>query len=182
MDIYTYVEEAKKTESIKQPLKELVVEDTGLTNRMLHSIMGIVTESTEIMAAARANDRVNFLEECGDTFWYLAILADELDIVSELENIDDFEPAVKERTDLLDVCKKALFYGSKVNLDVFKLETIKMYKGICSSVEINGGDVETVQLTNIKKLKARYPDKFTDRDAENRDLTKEREILEDGLN
>lgn len=181
MDIYKYVEAAKKTESIKEPLKVSVVEDTGLTNRMLHSVMGIITESTGLMAAAHANDRVNFLEECGDTFWYLAILADELDIVDELANIDEFEPAVKERTDLLDISKKALFYGKHVDIEIFKLETIKMYKGICTSVEANGGDVEQVQVTNIEKLKFRYPDKFTERDADVRDLDKEREILEDGL-
>lgn len=30
----------------------------------------------------------------------------------------------------------------------------------------------------IRKLKARYPEKFTEENAENRNLTKEREILE----
>jgi hypothetical protein len=34
--------------------------------------------------------------------------------------------------------------------------------------------------TNITKLRARYPNKFTEADALNRDLTKERKILEDG--
>ena len=32
--------------------------------------------------------------------------------------------------------------------------------------------------TNIAKLKARYPDKFTDELAENRNIATEREILE----
>jgi hypothetical protein len=31
---------------------------------------------------------------------------------------------------------------------------------------------------NIDKLKARYPEKFTEKEAENRDLDKEREVLE----
>lgn len=36
--------------------------------------------------------------------------------------------------------------------------------------------------TVINKLKARYPDKFTDEKANNRDLDTERKILEDGFN
>lgn len=39
-------------------------------------------------------------------------------------------------------------------------------------------DFETVATTNINKLKARFPDKFTQDDAYNRDLDTEREILE----
>ena len=39
-------------------------------------------------------------------------------------------------------------------------------------------DFETVMRTNIAKLKARYPDKFTEEKATHRDLNKERQILE----
>lgn len=38
--------------------------------------------------------------------------------------------------------------------------------------------LETVMETNIRKLRARYPDRFTEFDAKNRDLVKERQILE----
>lgn len=44
-----------------------------------------------------------------------------------------------------------------------------------------GTDFETIQTTNIDKLRARFPDKFKSTDAINRDLEKEREILESGL-
>ncbi len=40
-------------------------------------------------------------------------------------------------------------------------------------------DFETVATTNINKLKARFPEKFTQEKAYNRDLESEREILEE---
>lgn len=41
-----------------------------------------------------------------------------------------------------------------------------------------GSDFDTEQRKNIDKLKARYGDKFSSEAAINRDLDKEREILE----
>lgn len=41
-----------------------------------------------------------------------------------------------------------------------------------------GFTFEEVQQINIDKLRARFPDKFTEFDAQNRDLVKEREALE----
>ena len=43
------------------------------------------------------------------------------------------------------------------------------------------GDFEQVLTTNIDKLRARFPDRFNSNDANERDLDKEREILEDGM-
>lgn len=39
---------------------------------------------------------------------------------------------------------------------------------------------EEIQATNIAKLRARFPNKFSEYDAQNRNLEKERQILEDG--
>lgn len=41
-----------------------------------------------------------------------------------------------------------------------------------------GFTFEEVQQANIDKLRSRYPDKFTEFDAQNRDLVKEREVLD----
>lgn len=43
-----------------------------------------------------------------------------------------------------------------------------------------GTSMEDAQAINIAKLRARFPNKFTEYDAQNRDLTGEREILEQG--
>ena len=55
------------------------------TLRLLHGAMGLVTESAEFLDGLKKYlfygkpiDKVNLKEECGDLFWYLAILADEM--------------------------------------------------------------------------------------------------------
>lgn len=96
--------------------------------RVFHAIIGIATESTELVEAiVKAQDtktdidRVNVLEELGDINWYHAI-----------------------------------------------------------AVDATNADWEQIHETNIAKLKKRYPAKFSDANAINRDLTAERKILEAG--
>lgn len=96
------------------------------TVRILHAVMGVCTESGELMDQVKKHilygkniDFVNLQEEAGDLFWYVALLADACNFTFE----DTFEK-------------------------------------------------------NIAKLRARYPNNFTEQDALNRDLNKERKILE----
>ncbi len=92
--------------------------------RVFHAIVGISTESAELLEALDLDsvgyDRVNILEELGDLCWYQAIAVDALDA---------------------------------------KLE-------------------EDVLNRVIAKLRFRYPEKFTSEHAINRDLVKERQVLE----
>ncbi len=91
--------------------------------RIFHSIVGIQTESTELLEALditkKELDNINIAEEFGDLDWYKAIGVDELGI-----------------------------------------------------------SWDTVLETVIAKLKARYPNKFTSENAINRNLDKERKILD----
>ncbi len=81
-----YIKKALRTEN-----SEYVFTDTnGVTPRIEHGIMGLVTESAELMDAVkkakiygRELDRVNLVEEAGDLMWYLAILGDELGVSFE---------------------------------------------------------------------------------------------------
>ena len=93
---------------------------------LIHAILGIATESGELLEALhkfildkKDFDLVNLKEECGDVFWYQAILANATD-----------------------------------------------------------NTFEDIQDTVIAKLRKRFPDKFTEEEANNRDLAAEREILE----
>jgi len=94
----------------------------GVNPRLFHSIVGIATESTELLEALDLSgtkmDNVNLGEEFGDIDWYKAIGCDELNI-----------------------------------------------------------SWDTILNAVIAKLKERYPDNFTSEDAINRNLDKEREIL-----
>jgi len=84
-----------------------------------------------------------------------------------------------ESGEFLDALKKHIFYGKeldKVNLgeeigDLFWYIAI-----VCDELGIN---IENTMQNNIDKLKARYGEKFSEEDAENRDLNKERKILEE---
>lgn len=95
---------------------------------ILHAIVGIATESGELLEAllqsvSRSNpnefDEVNFVEELGDVLWYVAI-----------------------------------------------------------GLGAIGVSFDEVQRRNIAKLRHRFPQKFTEYDANNRDLFGERKILE----
>lgn len=83
-----------------------------------------------------------------------------------------------ESGEFLDMLKKHLYYGKpldKVNL-AEELGDLIWY---CSlAMDTLGIDFNKVLETNIKKLAARYPEKFTEFDADNRDLDTERQILE----
>ena len=83
-----------------------------------------------------------------------------------------------EAGELLDALKKHIFYGKKldyVNISE-ELGDILYYISICMNVL--GISFEEVMEKNIEKLKARYPEKFTEDKAINRDLDTERKILE----
>jgi NTP pyrophosphatase (non-canonical NTP hydrolase) len=117
-----YINNALRTET-----PEYAFTATGaVTPRLEHSVMGVVTEAGELMDAIKKTkiygkqlDHVNLIEEAGDLMWYLAILADELQV-----------------------------------------------------------SFEEIWEKNIKKLRQRYPEKYTDEAAVHRNLTAERTVLE----
>lgn len=106
--------------------RDYAEEVVEFNSRILHGIIGLATESTELcealfmaMTSNSQLDIINVLEELGDVSWYEAILLDEVQ-----------------------------------------------------------GDWNTVLDTVILKLKKRYPEKFTNEAAVNRDLDSERKVLE----
>jgi NTP pyrophosphatase (non-canonical NTP hydrolase) len=113
--------------------EEIVQENFNLNNniseeqiRLLHAVLGIVTEAQEMIDQImnlwknKSIDKINLFEENGDIFWYQAVMA--------------------------DVCGKSF---------------------------------DELMEKNIKKLRARYGEKFTTDKAINRDLDLERKILEE---
>lgn len=85
-----------------------------------------------------------------------------------------------EAGEFLDALKKQIFYGKeldRVNL-AEELGDLFWYCAIISD-EL-GVPFANIMETNIKKLKARYGDRFTEEKAEKRDLQTERQILENG--
>ena len=180
MTFEEFVPLAIRTESKNGSLNE-EAKERGLTDRIVHSFMGIATEVYEYDLATVKKDAVNALEELGDMLWYLAVLKDELDFIipndGELFNDLGF---VFDMTGL-DLVKKSMFYNKSLDHNKLKLVCTQLYKEVNGAIRLHGGNPEHVMDVIIVKLKARYGEAFSDDRAENRELGVERAILEDGL-
>lgn len=88
---------------------------------------------------------------------------------------------VTESGELLDALKKQMFYGRNLDLTNVKEEAGDLLWYLAILFDELGTDFTTESTRVINKLKARFPNKFTEGSAFDRDLTKERNILEEGL-
>lgn len=83
-----------------------------------------------------------------------------------------------ETGELQDAVKKYIAYGKPVDVVNIKEELGDLMWYIARLCATYGFTLEEVMETNINKLKTRYGEKFTENAALNRDLDKERRILE----
>lgn len=88
---------------------------------------------------------------------------------------------VTEAAELADVYKKHMAYNKPIDMPNVKEELGDMFWYLSEFMRINGIDPAEVFAINNAKLKARYGDKFSEENAINRNLEKEREILERGI-
>lgn len=80
-----------------------------------------------------------------------------------------------------DVIKKHIFYGKELDIVNLKEEAGDLLWYLCLLCDETNVDFEDLMTTTINKLKARYPNKFTQESALNRDLVKERDVLDKGF-
>lgn len=83
-----------------------------------------------------------------------------------------------EAGELLDALKKHIFYGKELDLVNIQEELGDMFWYAGLLADACGFTFDDTMAKNLAKLKARYPHKFTKRDAILRNLKKERQILE----
>jgi len=83
-----------------------------------------------------------------------------------------------ESNELLDNLKKHIFYGKELDLVNIEEELGDILWYIQIALNVIDKSFEEIMEKNIDKLKARYSKGFTEADANNRDLEKERKILE----
>lgn len=83
-----------------------------------------------------------------------------------------------ESGEMLDALKKQMFYGRDLDLTNVKEEAgdLLWYLAILFDELDTSFEIESNRVIN--KLKARFPEKFSEDHAFNRDLSYEREILE----
>lgn len=89
--------------------------------------------------------------------------------------------AVTESAELLDVMKKRLFYGREVDIPNMREEAGDILWYLAILFHEMGWSFEQVAEVVINKLRARYPEKFSNDLALNRDLVAERAVLEVNL-
>lgn len=85
---------------------------------------------------------------------------------------------VTEAAEFQDALKKSLFYGKELDKTNLKEEIGDLLWYLAIAMDVLGTDFDGEQDRVIRKLKARYPSKFENDLAENRDLVAERKILE----
>lgn len=83
-----------------------------------------------------------------------------------------------EANELLDIFKKQLAYSKLPDMVNAKEEIGDLMWYVANFCRINNIDLMDALQINIKKLEARYPGKFSNEKAINRDLDAERRILE----
>lgn len=85
---------------------------------------------------------------------------------------------VTEAGEIADAVKKSIFYGKPFDLVNLQEEIGDCFWYLAILAKEAGLSFEAIMEQNIAKLKARYPDKFTEHHALNRDLEHERNVLE----
>lgn len=83
-----------------------------------------------------------------------------------------------EAGEFADPVKKWVFYGREIDETNMVEELGDLLWYIAIAADALGTSIEECQRRNIAKLRARYPERFTEADAITRDLDAERQELE----
>ena len=97
----------------------------------------------------------------------------------QLDNIHMVFGIGTESGELQDVFKKELAYNREPDLTNVEEEIGDLAWYIAGLCTINNLDFGKILEKNVEKLRVRYPEKFTEYDATNRNLEKERKVLEE---
>lgn len=173
-------------EEVKRTMPDLGSE---LLNR-IHMSMGMASEISELLDAIDTNDQVNISEELSDVLWYacndLTIhnfktpeLQSLLDITNTHEtNLFRINTLVKCISALVDLDKKELAYNKSQDTE----HRNNLLDNIIMSVEfiakIFNINMNESRDKVIRKLRKRYPEKFDETLAKERNLEAERKELE----
>jgi NTP pyrophosphatase (non-canonical NTP hydrolase) len=95
----------------------------------------------------------------------------------DVDNVHMIFGLFTELGELVDGFKKDMAYNVPIDDVNLKEEIGDLMWYIAGLCNVNGFDLDNILEANIAKLKTRYPDKFTEEAAINRDLDKERSVL-----
>lgn len=154
-------------------------EQNRTATRLLHAALGLCTEIEEFKVGTT---KVNFVEEIGDVFWYLAILDDVISFSYSMpphEAMGSMPFTVSYYVgEIQDVVKRHLFYGTDVNKERIIMACHCIYWHLEDELIKGGHNLADAWTANIIKLEKRYPDKFFDAKAAiHRDVDRELEHI-----
>ncbi len=118
-------------------------------------------------------EKLNWAQYQEDAARTLAPL--ETPLMNEIHMVTGMSTEVGE---IQDAYKKHFAYGKELDETNVKEEVGDLMWYVANLCKMKGWDMQAMLDTNIAKLKTRFPNKFTQEDAANRDLNAEREILE----
>ena len=152
---------------------------------LAHMVLGICTEISELEEAVHKGDTVGIGEELADMQWYISNYNNLLNreyVQNDSLNTDDISTLINllysQCSLLQDLVKKYLAYNKPINsiTETSLLDNID--STILSIYNKYGISVSECMEKNINKLKERYPEKFDEDCAINRNIIEERRILE----
>lgn len=148
---------------------------------LAHMILGLSSELSELYDAVDNKDIINQAEELSDLVWYLSNYCTfrEYNLEQLYRDCDSINGSLQYNiSKLSDIVKKYIAYNKIIN--------IEEERGILGTlIELITELFDTIKVSftkslqnNLDKLKIRFPEKFTEENALNRNLELERKELE----
>jgi len=191
----TYREETKRTlpnlsfrENDSKELVRVYDDEVGNKLNLCHMALGLGGELGELTNCTGTElkikiDKINLGEELGDIYWYITNYCNlrnmpipEIMVVS-IPNDMCLDLLLRSVGGLIDIVKRYIAYNQEIN----KAKEAQIIYDIYSAIylfetiyELDGG---AIRDKNIAKLRVRYPKKFEDNLALNRNTEEEKKVL-----
>jgi hypothetical protein len=188
MDFQTYISAAIRTDlSAPQYVAVAGRFSHSRIARLVHAAFGLTSELIEIQNCQDqvCLDLANLREEIGDMYWYIALGISALDQPLPFPEVSDddydyttFSKFVGVISTISDEIKRHLFYGKELDFSALLVLFLRAKDYLDHYCNMEGISSKEAMEKNIAKLKVRYPDKFTEELALDRDLENERKVLE----
>ncbi len=190
MDLNQYVKDATKTEStipqvvVNPQLLLNVLQLTIAANHMLDQIKKHAFYGRDYNVQA-FNESFNIARDALKGIEFVPLDKNDQEFIEQPIDVNSrvFHSLVGVSTESGELLEQlfAVLHGKHIDT----INTLEEFGDLNWYVAIGldalNGDFEQVLTTNIDKLRARFPNRFDSTDANERDLDKEREILEDGM-
>lgn len=157
----------------------------GMSQRelLVNCALGMSGETGEVILAMSSpgyNTEI-VCEELGDCCWYMAVMADCIDVdlreifptgIHILPKEKALIQLAKISGIIADIVKKSIFHNHELNMEKMKAALKEYFATIYTLSIIYGLTFKRIFETNIEKLKVRYPDGFDPDRSINRETSK----------